>query len=125
MSWQERESMIQEYLTGNFSKIEIWKKYTGQNEEHGQMLKWMRKLGYISEESMVRRPIHLYFKNTNSPNLSKERLKNESEDELKRRIKELEKLLEIERLRSEGYELMIDIAEKELKIPIRKKSDTK
>jgi hypothetical protein len=41
------------------------------------------------------------------------------------RIKELERLLEDEQLRSEAYRRMIEIAEKDLNIPIRKKSDTK
>lgn len=45
--------------------------------------------------------------------------------ELQRRIKELERQLEIAKLKAEGYELMIKIAEKKLKIPIRKKSGTK
>ena len=25
---------------------EIWEKYTGEEEEHGQLLRWMRQLGY-------------------------------------------------------------------------------
>ena len=45
--------------------------------------------------------------------------------DLQKRIKELERQLENAQLKAEGYELMIEIAEKELKIPIRKKSDTK
>jgi transposase-like protein len=45
--------------------------------------------------------------------------------ELEQRVKELEKALEEERLKRIGYQTMIDIAEKELKIDIRKKSDTK
>lgn len=44
---------------------------------------------------------------------------------LEQKIKELEKALEEERLKRIGYQTMIDIAEKELKIDIRKKSDTK
>ena len=40
---------------------------------------------------------------------------------LETRVKELERLLEDEQLRSEAYKRMIDIAEKELNIPIRKK----
>jgi transposase len=46
-------------------------------------------------------------------------------NELQQRVKELEKALEEERLKRIGYQTMIDIAEKELKIDIRKKSDTK
>ena len=45
--------------------------------------------------------------------------------ELEQRVKELEKALEEERLKRIGYQTMIDIAEKELKIDIRKKSDTR
>jgi transposase len=45
--------------------------------------------------------------------------------DLQKRIKELERQLENAKLKAEGYELMIEIAEKELKIPIRKKSGTK
>ena len=44
---------------------------------------------------------------------------------LKKKIKELQKLLEHEQLRSLGFETMIDIAEEELGIDIRKKSGTK
>ena len=46
-------------------------------------------------------------------------------EELRRRVKELERELEAAKLRAEAYSLMIDLAEKELKVAIRKKSDTK
>ena len=46
-------------------------------------------------------------------------------EELRRRIRELEHELDAARLRAEAYSLMIDLAEKELKVAIRKKSDTK
>jgi len=46
-------------------------------------------------------------------------------DELQKRIKELERQLEDEKLRSEAYARMIEKAEKELKISIRKKTGTK
>jgi transposase-like protein len=42
-----------------------------------------------------------------------------------KRIKELERKLEDEQIRSEGLSKMIDIAEEQLKVTIRKKSDTK
>ena len=44
-----------------------------------------------------------------------------SDQTLESRVKELERLLEDEQLRSDAYKRMIDIAEKELNIPIRKK----
>lgn len=45
--------------------------------------------------------------------------------ELIKRLKELERQLEDEQIRSFGYSKMIDIAEEQLKVPIRKKPDTK
>jgi hypothetical protein len=46
-------------------------------------------------------------------------------DSLKQKIKELELALEEEHLKRVGYQTMVEIAEKELKIDIRKKSNTK
>lgn len=48
-----------------------------------------------------------------------------SKEELVKRLKLLNKQLEDEQIRSEGYSKMIDIAEEELQISIRKKSDAK
>lgn len=120
LSWEERETMIKEYLTGQYSKVEIWKKYTGQDNEHGKLLDWMRKLGYISGQSKVRT-----IKPFNPVSLIMSQKPSDDPIELQRRIKELEKQLESAQLKAEGYELMIEIAEKELNIPIRKKSGTK
>jgi hypothetical protein len=44
---------------------------------------------------------------------------------LLKRIMELERALEDAQLRAEGYRKMIELAEKELKIPIKKKWSTK
>ena len=44
---------------------------------------------------------------------------------LENRIKDLERQLEDERLRSQMYNRMIEIAETEFKVPIRKKPNTK
>ena len=123
ISWAEREEMIKEYLSGNYTKVEIWRKYTGAEEEHGHILKWMRKLGYISNQ------IQVQPRSQFSPNHNPMR-KDQPDDQndpaaLERRIRELEERLKLSEVRAEGLELMIEIAEKELKIPIRKKSGTK
>lgn len=120
LSWEERASMIKDYLTGQYSKVEIWKRYTGQDNEHGKILDWMRKLGYISDQRKVQS-----IKSNNPVSLIMSQKPSDDPVELLRRIKELEKQLESSQLKAEGYELMIEIAEKELKIPIRKKSGTK
>lgn len=110
----ERHQIIQEFLSSNQSKVEIWHKYTGQTEEHGQILRWMRMYGYSDE------PKKINF----APIMSKE--KNISKDsidaaKLKQRIKELEQALEYSELKAKAYSTMIDVAEEELKISIRKK----
>jgi translation initiation factor 2B subunit (eIF-2B alpha/beta/delta family) len=51
--------------------------------------------------------------------------KKSDKDELIKRIRELERQLEDEQMRSFGLSKMIDIAEDQLKISIRKKSATK
>lgn len=118
----ERRSIIEEYLQSNETKNSVWKKYTGQELEKSQLLRWMRQLGYISNEKRnvhVKLPAEHNFVNKD---LNKE---SASTIELTNKIKELEKELFEARLKAEGYQLMIDIAEKDLKIPIRKKSNTK
>src|SRR5674476_1654572 len=42
----ERHQIIRELLETRCSKREIWERYTGHVEEHGNLLKWMRQLGY-------------------------------------------------------------------------------
>jgi len=84
------------------------------------LLDWMRKLGYISDERKCG-----YAK---SANLNLETLPLPTTDDpyaLQLRIQELEKQLEKAHQKVEGVEIMIEISEKELKIPIRKKSVTK
>ena len=125
LSWEEREAIIKEYLTGQYTKVELWKKYTGQDEEHGQILRWMRSLGYISNENSIERKKKFLSSPIQPAHILTTENNNQDPLELQKRIKELEKQLETAQLKAEGYELMIEIAEKELKIPIRKKSDTK
>ena len=125
LSWAEREEMIREYLTGKYSKQQLWERYTGQREEHGQMLDWMRTLGYLSDMPARRDCVKVvYLDRQEHTKLAKEG-NDKSTEELERRIRELEQQLLRAELKAEGYELMIEIAEKELKIPIRKKSGTK
>lgn len=125
LSWEEREAMIKEYLTGHYTKIELWKKYTGQEAEHGHILRWMRRLGYIPKAKAVKRKKKFLHSQKQPPVTLDTENSDKTPMELQKRIKELERQLENAELKVEGYELMIEIAEKELKIPIRKKSGTK
>jgi hypothetical protein len=39
----EKHQIIQEYYSSGKTKQEIWEKYTGYEEEHGSLLRWMRQ----------------------------------------------------------------------------------
>lgn len=112
----ERRKIIEEYLQGGRSKASIWRQYTGQRHERGQLVRWMKQLGYL--DNVVAEEI------VSLSTMSKEK-EPQSREELLARVKELERALEDSQLKEEAYRRMIDIAEKELKISIRKKRDTK
>lgn len=40
----EKHSIIQELIETQCTKVEIWEKYTEQEEEHGQLLRWMKSI---------------------------------------------------------------------------------
>jgi len=121
----EKHLIIKEMLETNCTKQEVWEKYTGQNEEHGQILRWMRKLGY-NDSIPTRRPNFV-----SKPVSVKEKMpKGQEADsfenlQLKKRIEELEKQLKDAEMKSIAFSTMVDIAEKEFNIPIRKKYNTK
>jgi septal ring factor EnvC (AmiA/AmiB activator) len=78
----------------------------------------MRQFGYL-EGTLVTGSVSLLNMpgNTQPPQSSVE--------ELQKRIKQLEHQLLDSQLKEEAYRRMIDIAEKELKVSIRKKPNTK
>lgn len=75
---------------------------------HSTILKWIRKF----EDNKLQSRGFMDYRN-----LEKEELIN--------RIRDLESKLKDEEIRSVGYSKMIDIAEEQLNISIRKKPDTK
>lgn len=98
-------AVISEYKSGLVSKRALARKY-GIKSGYTITL-WIRKL---AEE--------------NSGSSAMDYSKSEKKDLIKR-IKELERQLEDEQIRSLGYSKMIDIAEEQLNISIRKKPGTK
>jgi hypothetical protein len=125
----ERHQIIQELISSQCTKQEIWEKYTGRSEEHGQLLRWMRQLGY-DDKIITRRPNFA----TNQIVMSKKKKPLKSDDtdsesfenlQLKKRIKELELQLKDAEMKAIAFSTMVDIAEREFKIPIRKKLNTK
>lgn len=119
----ERRKIVKDYLSGQMTKRDIWAKYTGSYEEHGQILNWMRLYGYSETFSDVK-------KRTIFANMSKNKNQNQSVkdfelEKLRKRVQELEKEVSESRMHAAAYSTMIDIAERELDIKIRKKSVTK
>jgi len=122
----ERHQIIQEMLSSNCTRAGIWRKYTGQTEEHGFLLRWMRQLGYpeelITKRSTFGGNISLMAKKQPTPNLETESFEIL---QLKKRISELENQLKDAEMKAIAFSTMVDIAEKEFNIPIRKKLNTK
>ena len=102
--------IIQEVVSGSISKEAAKRKYGIKG--NSAITKWMCKFGYIDNPYQPTEVME-------SKDLS------DDPADLKLRIKELEKALADARLSSAAYSTMIDIAEQEFKIPIRKKFVTK
>lgn len=115
-----RRKVIEEYLQSGVSKMSLLKKYDIRSKSAIQ--KWMRQLGYVD---IHQKKGSLPLINTIALSAKKKQIPSPSESAQEARIKELERLLEDEQLRSEAYLKMIDIAEREFSIPIRKKPSTK
>lgn len=104
--------VISRVLSGEMSKEQARIHYgIGGNSA---ILNWMRSFGYSTDSLSS-----LSMKDKTpqpSPN---------DPEELKKQVKQLQKRLELEQQRSEFYQTMIDVAERELGIAIQKKFDTK
>ena len=128
-SIEERHRIIQEYFSSGCSKIGIWLKYTNEVSERGHLSQWMRQLGY---EENIRQRSYSFEQNINlmpKKNKSQRPIIQQSESfdtlQLKKRITELEKQLKDAEMKAIAFSTMVDIAEKEFNIPIRKKFNTK
>jgi transposase len=121
---EEKHTLIKEYLSSNLSKEEFWQMRVGKSD-HGTLLNWLRKLGYISEN-----PRNSCKIVSQKDSMSKKKTKLSDEEsfemlQLKKRIQTLESQLKDAELKAIAFSTMVDIAEKEFKIPIRKKYNTK
>lgn len=113
-----KQKVIQEFMQGGITMQQLLHKYDIRG--NSAILNWMRRLNYISpreSESAI-------FATETLCTVAK-KINPKEESELKQRIRELERQLEDEKLKAEAYARIIDRAEKELNIPIRKKPNTK
>lgn len=117
-----KKKIIAEYLESDLTKREILDKYGIRS--NSPLQKWMRKYGIIDPYAKKD-----YLGVTNTLRLKKKKPE-PSELELQNialseRIKKLEKQLLDEKIRADMFARVIEVAETELNIPIRKKYDTK
>jgi len=105
---------VQEWLNTDISLKDLKKKYgVGSND---CLYQWMRKFGLLEpKEKLIKE----------HSTMSKETGITEREKLQQTRIRQLEKDLEYEKLRTHALDKMIDIAERDLNIAIRKKSGTR
>lgn len=101
-----KQMVCEEYLKGNQTKEAIKIKY-GIKGSTSLLLYWLRSFGYITSNISYKSKIEFMAKPE------------------KETLKSLEKENKDLKLELEMYKRMIEIAEKEFKIPIVKKSDTK
>lgn len=106
--------VVHEYLSTDKS-VRVLKREYGFGGNNN-ISKWMSKFG-------LKTPTEEQIKVQSL--MSKERQKSPHEIELEAKVKKIEEALELERLRTLALSTMIDIAERDLKISIRKKSGTK
>ena len=111
-----KRKVIEEYLETGTPKQRLLTKYGITYK--GAFQAWMPALGYVDIRRLPK-PAKLLAAYT----LSKP--KEEDIKALQQRIKELQRELENEKLRAEAYARLIELAEREQGISIRKKDSTK
>ncbi|MBC7850793.1 MAG: transposase [Chitinophagaceae bacterium] len=113
-----KRQVIEEYLSGSATQAALQRKYDIRGK--CAILSWRRTLGMMRETNEDGCTLGVL----NASVVTKMK-QVKSTTELQQRIKELERQLEDAQLRAEAYSRIIDKAEKELKIPIRKKPNTR
>jgi len=105
--------ILKEYCETEISVKELQRKfYLGSSS---QISYWFRKF----VDPNIKKSIHMKGRKIDTDSIS------QHDESLEQEVEHLRKELERERLRSEGLSIMIDIAEEELGISIRKKSGAK
>lgn len=110
-----KQAIIDEYLLGCFTYRELEKKHGVSRQTINE---WVLDYQGIPRSKTIRRQ-------KATLQLMKGKQKEEKTPPLSKEVLELQKQLEQERLHNKLLTAMIDIAEQELKIPIRKKYGTR
>ena len=106
--------IVREWLDTDVSQRELKEKYGIVGNDH--FYQWMCKFGLSKPRERT--------KNTQSF-MSNKTIKTDNEKLLELKIRQLEKDLEFEKMKTHALDKMIDIAERDLHIAIRKKAGTR
>lgn len=126
-SLEFKHLICKEHIEQGTGLNELKRKY--QLSSHSLIHDWLRKYKYLPEKyRFERKVIEIGIENDTQlamPLLhpSKEKIDSQKEDSLE--LNRLKKELEDAKILAEGYKRMIEIAEQEHKISIRKKPNTK
>lgn len=108
---EDRNRIVREFLSEGLNAKEVAFQY---HLSSAQLLyQWV---GHYIEDTQVMRK---------TKDFTDEEFKAMTPQEQFQELKRLKKALELEKIRSEAYNHMIDLAEQQFNIPIRKKSGTK
>ena len=116
-----RHKVCKEHIEQGIKLAELVRKY--DLSCHSLIHDWLRTLGYLP--GLNRRNGLVYIDLQTPAALKKQKNKDKELSQEQHQLKRLQKELEDARLLAEGYRRIIEIAEQELKIPIRKKPNTK
>ena len=105
-----KQSICEEFIGGEGGLSSLERKH---NLGHSVLKLWLLELGCNANNPYILETDPMPTKPSNKP-----------DDPMADRVRQLEKQLEMARLEAAAYRAMIEIAERDLKIEIRKKSDT-
>ena len=124
-SESERRMIIEDYLQSGLTKRAIWEKYTGNGNEHGLLLYWMYKYGYISGNKDKNTIFASKIDSSMNVKDPDDKLSDFELLRLQKRISELEKQLQDSEMKSITWQTMVELAESEFNINIKKKFSIK
>ncbi len=117
-SLELQHSICKEHIEDGVKLADLVRKYNLTS--HSLIHDWLRKLGYVPGKNRRSQVLYIGLENYSSVNKDSDKTKAELLE-----ITALKKELEDAKLLAEGYRRIIEIAEHELKIPIKKKLNTK
>ena len=120
----EKRTIVEDYLKSGLTKQAIWEKYTGSSKEHGRILEWLHKFGYVSGSEKKNTNFVPKIVTMENSHEAKELSEFES-CQLQKRITQLEAQLRSSEMECLAWQTMVELSEKEFNISIKKKYNIK